>query len=322
MINEIFATFTNEPFLRFNFFKDGKPLENSPFCGMSVRSAGSMRFRWNEQNLNRDAFLKGIARTITPVPVELIHSRLVYDVKEAGQTSGLQGDGIITTNKSLMPVVTVADCMPIYLYEPESGVFGIVHSGWKGTGIIEDAIKLAVKTYGCGMGQSSGGENAGGRGERVCGGEHVGENFCVILGPHIRNCCYIVNQERADYFASNFGSDCVTPLEDGGKCYCGGRGLAINWNNGSDGGKLYRLSLEKANLNVLKRCGVKEENIVVYKDCTCCEEWLGSNRRETALFQAEQTELEKKSAAREGHSLDIKKQPAPFTVQAAFIKYM
>ena len=333
MINELFATFTNEPFLRFNFFKDGKPLENSPFCAMSVRSAGSMRFRWNELNSNRDVFLEKIAKSVTPVPVELIHSRIVYDVKEAGQTSGLQGDGIITTNKSLMPVVTVADCMPIYLYEPESGVFGIVHSGWKGTGIIEDAIKLAFKTYGdrdeWKIGKNgdrdkslSGCENAGGRGNRVCGGEHVGENFCVILGPHIRNCCYIVNQERADYFSDNFGSDCVTPLEDGGKCYCGGRGLAINWNNGSDGGKLYRLSLEKANLNVLKRCGVKEENIVVYKDCTCCEERLGSNRRETALFQAEQTELAKTIATGEGHSLDIKKQPAPFTVQAAFIKYM
>ena len=301
MINELFSTFTDEPFIRFNFYKNGKPLSDAPFCGMSIRSAGSMRFRWNEKNLNRDDFLKRITEitatsvsseekspvssmnavsegksfAVTPVPVELIHSKIVYDVKNVNQTDGLQGDGIITANKCLMPVVTVADCMPIYLFEPESEVFGIVHSGWKGTGIIEEAIKLAQT-----------------------------ENFCVILGPHIRNCCYIVNQERADYFADNFGSDCITALEQGGKCYCGGRGLAIDWNNG--GGKLYRLSLEKANLNVLARCGVKEENIVVYKDCTCCDERLGSNRRETALADAN----------------GIKKQPAPFTVQAAFIRYM
>lgn len=319
MINELFSTFTDEPFIRFNFYKNGKPLSDAPFCGMSVRSAGSMRFRWNEKNLNRDEFLKriaGIAATsmsseekspvpsmnavsecnsfaVTPVPVELIHSKIVYDVKNVNQTDGLQGDGIITANKCLMPVVTVADCMPIYLFEPESGVFGIVHSGWKGTGIIEEAIKLAQTTYCCDFYK-----------ENKDKSYKIGENFCVILGPHIRNCCYIVNQERADYFADNFGSDCITALEQGGKCYCGGRGLAIDWNNG--GGKLYRLSLEKANLNVLARCGVKEENIVVYKDCTCCDERLGSNRRETALADAN----------------GIKKQPAPFTVQAAFIRYM
>ena len=33
--------------------------------------------------------------------------------------------------------------MPLYLYDPVTGVFGIVHSGWKGTGIVVDAIELA-----------------------------------------------------------------------------------------------------------------------------------------------------------------------------------
>ena len=301
MMNELFLKIDDNPFARLNFYTNGKLLESSPFCGMSVRSAGSMRFRWNEKNPLRDEFLSGMAKnaaalsngqivtgtpapsidSVVPVPVELIHSQIVYDAKKADDTAGLQGDGIITKNKTLMPVVTVADCMPLYLFDPVTSVFGIVHSGWKGTGIAAQAIKLAQKNYGSNP-----------------------EDFCVIIGPHIRDCCYIVNQERADYFTTNFGSDCVTPLEEGGKCYCGGRGLAVNWDNG--GGQLYRLSLEKANLNVLANAGVKEENITIYKDCTCCNEKLGSNRRETALAQ----------------SAGIKKQPAPFTVQAAFIRLM
>ena len=52
---------------------------------------------------------------------------------------------MITKNPSLMPVVTVADCMPLYLYDSVSGVFGVVHSGWKGTGIIGEALNLAKK---------------------------------------------------------------------------------------------------------------------------------------------------------------------------------
>jgi copper oxidase (laccase) domain-containing protein len=108
-------------------------------------------------------------------------------------------------------------------------------------------------------------------------------DFSVVIGPHINDCCYILNEERALYFSKNFGNECVVPLETDGICYCGGRGLPITWNNG--GGKLYRLSLSNANLFVLKKLGVKDENIFVSKDCTCCNEIYGSNRRQTAFGQ-------------------------------------
>ncbi|WP_038074151.1 polyphenol oxidase family protein [Treponema sp. C6A8] len=254
---------TEKNYVTFPFFKNDKLLSDSPLCGMSIKAAGSMRFRWNETNENRDKFLKALCEQngLKALPVELIHSKIVYDIKEGNEADGRQGDGMITCLKEYLPVVTVADCMPVYLYESESGLFGVVHSGWKGTGIIGEAINLAEKNYGV-----------------------RAENFSVVLGPHIRKCCYIVNQERADYFAENFSPDCVEKLEEGGSCSAGGRGLAVNWNSGS--GKLYRLSLEKANLAVLKKAGVPDENIAVCSDCTCCNEKLGSNRRETAEFSA------------------------------------
>lgn len=250
-------------FITFDFIKDSKKLENAPVCGMTVRAAGSMRFRWNETNLHRDEQLKEIAgyisplKNIKPVAVELIHSKNVYCISEAHELDQIQADGIITKNKELMPVVTVADCMPLYLYDPVHQVFGIVHSGWKGTGIIAEAVNLAGERFGTEPADCS-----------------------VVLGPHIRNCCYIVNEERARYFSDNFTPDCVVPLEDGGTCYAGGRGLTVDWNYG--GGRLYRLSLEKANLSVLEKCGIKKENINIIKECTCCNELFGSNRRETA----------------------------------------
>lgn len=264
---------TSKTIQYFSFKHNGEslPKDKAPVCAMSLKKAGSMRFRWAEQNPNRDSFLLHAAGTKLVTPVELNHTKIVYDVKEQSNTLNKIGDGIITRNKMLMPVVTVADCMPIFLYEPKTQVFGIVHSGWKGTGIAAEAIKVANKNYGS-----------------------EPENFCIILGPHIHECCYIVNEERAEYFAQNFTPDCVTELEDGGKCLCGGRGLSIDWNNG--GGKLYRLSLQKANIAMLLKCGIKEENIVQSSDCTCCDTIYGSNRRETS----------------EGKT---------FTVQAAFIKW-
>ena len=248
----------------FDFRCGGRVVEGAPVCGVTLLAAGSMRFRWNENNPNRDLLPSNI------VPVQLDHTHIVYDVHAAGDTEGKIGDGIITTNRSLVPGVTVADCMPIYLYESETGVFGIVHSGWKGTGIVVDAMKLAAQNYGA----------------RV-------ENFLIVLGPHIRACCYIVNEERAKWFRENFTPDCVTPLEEG---------VEVSWNTG--GGPLYRLSLEKANLAALKKAGVPEENIWIHPACTCCYKEngiykYGSNRRETTAAG--------KSDA--------------FTVQAAFIDF-
>ena len=276
------------------FYQKGVPLSDGKFkkWGMTVFAAGSMRFRWNETNENRNEMLLKIARDnrikdcpgncaepgrscdckAKPVSLELIHSQIVYSVKDGTETLQKQGDGMITDNPLLMPVVTVADCVPLFVYDPVKGVFGSVHSGWKGTGIAAQAINLAKQKY-----------------------NSRPEDFCVILGPHIHDCCYIVNQERADYFTQNFGAECVKPLEEGGNCYCGGRGFPVAWNNG--GGPLFRLSLEKANLYSLEKAGVKKENINIINECTCCNERFGSNRRETILNG----------------------QPDSFTVQAAFI---
>lgn len=260
----------DDKYITIPFIKNGEILESAPVCGMTVKAAGSMRFRWNETNITRLKNLEELSALYNNksfVPVQLDHTHIVYDVKISSDINEKIGDGIITTNRDLIPTVTVADCVPIYLFEPETQVFGIVHSGWKGTGIAVDAIKLAMQNYGSRP-----------------------ENFSVTIGPHIHDCCYIVNDERADFFSENFTPDCVKELEPG---------VSVDWNNGT--GKLYRLSLAKANLAVLKKLGVHESNIYVSPDCTCCSKdgLYGSNRRETKLNGL----------------------PDKFTVQAAFITF-
>lgn len=256
------------------------PEKTAPSCAMTLKAAGSMRFRWAEKNVVRDQMFSKICKEKIPVPVQLDHTHIVYDVKNAGDTFEQIGDGIITVNKNLVPTITVADCVPIFLFDPVTGVFGIVHSGWKGTGIIKDAIELAGKNYGA----------------RAL-------DFRVIIGPHIHDCCYIVDGKRAQWFSENFTPECVRPLEDG---------TLVDWKFGEDDDnsgklydsksspvKLYRLSLARANLSVLEKAGVPRVNINVYDDCTCCNKIFGSNRRET----------------KENGRPDL------FTVQAAFIKF-
>lgn len=250
------------------FYKEGKVVEGAEWA-LSLRKAGSMRFRWNEQNSLRDAFLSDVSDGKTVVPVELNHTKIVLSVNEAEETHLKVADGIITQNTKLMPVVTVADCVPIYFFDPVSRFFGIVHSGWKGTGITGEALRLAEKMYGA-----------------------KPSDICVAIGPHIKNCCYVVDEKRAEYFAENFSAECIESVKEGEKL-C--RGASYNWNFGS--GKLYRLSLEKANLFVLKKAGISEENIVCATDCTCCSEVFGSNRRETSSASS-------------------------FTVQAAFVRVL
>lgn len=230
--------------------------------GMTLRKAGSMRFRWNETNQNRqNTFSKILPNSEhSVVPVQLDHTKIVYDIKSKDDTKEKIGDGIITKNPLLIPTITIADCMPIFLYDPITEVFGIVHSGWKGTGIVAEALKLAETNYGA-----------------------KAENFLIVLGPHIHDCCYIVDKSRADYFAAEFTPDCIEALDLENTSGNDAKKLpSFVWNNGN--GPLFRLSLEKANLAVLEKCGVKDKNITVCEDCTACTpgEIFGSNRRETA----------------------------------------
>ena len=263
---------SDRPFVLLPFFRDGKPLDSGPRWGMTLRKAGSMRFRWNETNENRASVLASVCGEKSPVPLELIHSREVFALENATDTQGKTGDGMITVNRTLVPVVTVADCMPIFLFDEKSGVFGACHSGWKGTGIIADAIALAREKYGA----------------------HP-EDICVAMGPHIHDCCYAVDGERAKYFADNFTPDCVRRSED------------------KNGKAQYQLSLEKANLAVLLRAGIQERNIVAAEDCTCCAQDVhgdfpfGSFRRQAA-FLPEPLTVEERSKC--------------MTVQAAFCGWL
>ena len=66
----------------------------------------------------------------------------------------------------------------------ECGAFGVLHSGWRGTGILAAAVEGLAARFGS---QPSA--------------------MAAVLGPAIGACCYTVPEERARSFAAEFGED-------------------------------------------------------------------------------------------------------------------
>jgi copper oxidase (laccase) domain-containing protein len=80
--------------------------------------------------------------------------------------------------------------MPIFMFDPDSGAFGVLHSGWKGTGILAEACRVMAAEYGSRTSRLS-----------------------VAFGPRVGTCCYPVDEERATVYSNEFGSAAVVRLQ-------------------------------------------------------------------------------------------------------------
>ena len=59
------------------------------------------------------------------------HSNNVKFVNEPIQKHKV--DGFISRNKNVVLSIKVADCIPIFLHDDKTWLFGLIHSGWRGT---------------------------------------------------------------------------------------------------------------------------------------------------------------------------------------------
>ena len=123
-----------------------------------------------------------------------VHSRnvQVIDRQTAGEIAAIEADGLLSAEADAVLSVTVADCLPIFLVDRRTGAFGVVHSGWRGTGIVREALAVLSSRFGSRPG-----------------------DVTVVVGPGIGSCCYAVPEERAAFFASEYGPGTVLRGEDG-----------------------------------------------------------------------------------------------------------
>jgi len=92
-------------------------------------------------------------------------------------------DALVTSEFGVFIAVSVADCVPIFLFDPITRTVAGVHAGWRGTSsrIVKNAIALMRSKHAVDP-----------------------TNIRAFIGPAASKCCYEVNDEVAKLFAPDF----------------------------------------------------------------------------------------------------------------------
>ena len=94
-------------------------------------------------------------------------------------------DAMVTNVPGICPMVLLADCVPILMYDPSKRVVGVVHAGWKGTLdiIAQKTVGVFLKDFGS-----------------------MPEEIIACIGPSIGPCCFHVGHEVITRVEKTFGT--------------------------------------------------------------------------------------------------------------------
>jgi hypothetical protein len=79
-------------------------------------------------------------------PLKVVSARQSHSAKAVKvinrEPQIIVADGLVTQARELFLTVTVADCFPVYFFEPKSQSLAIAHCGWRGTlgGVIANTV--------------------------------------------------------------------------------------------------------------------------------------------------------------------------------------
>ncbi len=122
---------------------------------------------------NRNVFFqKNNLDLSSAIFADLSHGKEVKIVNKEDRGNVMEDtDGLITSSREIILGVTVADCLPLFLFSRK--IIGVLHAGWKGIerGIIEEAFKKVEE-----IGESK-------------------ENLRFYVGPGIDSCHYEVKKD-------------------------------------------------------------------------------------------------------------------------------
>jgi YfiH family protein len=174
---------------------------------------------------NRKSFfsLFGISINELAIPLQS-HSENVRKVDVPGEYE--ECDALITNVSGLALVVTVADCVPILLFDPIKKAIGIVHAGWRGTAkiIVKRAVEKMREEF-----------------------KTDTKNILAFIGPSAGVCCYEVNTDVAVKFENKNVPYCKTKIF-----------IDLKKENAS---QLKQMGLAASNLQISTHCTICEKQL-------------------------------------------------------------
>lgn len=153
--------------------------------GISTKKDGPMKLanqKDDQATKNRQNFFssQGIdnSKVVSAALANAFEVKIV-ELKDAGKMIPLV-DALVTNQIGLVLAITVADCAPVYIYDPIQKVIALVHAGWRGVlgNIVTKTILLMKTNF-----------------------FSKPENLQVFVGPHICTDHFEVQGDVAKMFA-------------------------------------------------------------------------------------------------------------------------
>ncbi|HDS09128.1 MAG TPA: laccase domain-containing protein [Firmicutes bacterium] len=197
-INFFFTTriggVSSGPFRSLNFYVNGKdaPEKINRNFELLYSELGIMQFK------------KFAGEQIHSSGVELITGSITGSGNPVNIIQG--ADGLVTGESGVSLISFFADCLPVFICDRKTGIFGTVHSGWRSTSmnIIRNAVLKMVE---------NGGYNTG---------------ITAVLGPTIDINNYEIGYDVIENFRSNNELHNLVHRNEGGRYYADLSGTVKN----------------------------------------------------------------------------------------------
>jgi len=173
--SDLFSSFSR---LRFGMSTRGGGVSPEPY-GMNL----SFNVGDDERNViaNREKFFGDVGIGLNALAMtRQVHGDTVTRVRGPGSRASC--DALISDDPGVFLAITVADCLPVFLFDPVTLSVAAVHIGWRGSKlrILEKALRGMAEKFGAKAG-----------------------DLISFIGPSARVCCYEVGEEVAIGFPEN-----------------------------------------------------------------------------------------------------------------------
>lgn len=159
-------------------------------CGVSTRLGGvspeplgmNLSYRVGDDPArvarNREIFFGALGIPVNALAVPgQVHGAVLRHVTAPGEYP--ECDALVTSVPGVFCCISVADCLPIFLFDPRRRVVAAVHAGWRGTaaGVGAEAVRAMRAAHGS-----------------------APDDLVAFIGPGASACCYAVGEEVAGRF--------------------------------------------------------------------------------------------------------------------------